>query len=145
MSASATWTAGEIPIAAESGPVGIAGWLSGHFGIDFRPFAPRLCCGGGGWVLTHLPTGYAILGIAGDFATAALVVADVAEWGDWDFTDRASVRKFRGRLEPLEAKFPERIVPPMDLPAFGNMVAPAATMRRFLCAAIEAEPREAGA
>jgi hypothetical protein len=132
----ATWTAGEIRVRSlDEHDYRLAGWINGHFTLDARPPHRRLSYLQCGWVLTHRRTGYAVLAVVGDFTTAALVAADVASWGDWDFEERERVRQFCGKLAPLFARFPEIIVTPDDFPAVPWLLVPCEKLQRFLAPA----------
>lgn len=80
------WSVGEIPLATTRGSQIVAGWLKGHFGIDFRVFLNRDEEWQGGWAITHMPTGYVMRRIFSELRIAQAFTDVVADMGDWSFT-----------------------------------------------------------
>jgi len=79
------WTAGAFEAAGPSGTTTMAGWLRGPFAMDFRPTNdgnPQVLTPFA-WVVTHLPTGWAMFAVQGSAAEARAVVTDVEPWTDW--------------------------------------------------------------
>lgn len=85
------WRLGIFDCAAGSpdGPVRLklAGWIKKPFAITPR----RLSDGGArGWHVTHLPTGWACLGVTSYLEDAQRLADELLALGDWNFVDAAS-------------------------------------------------------
>lgn len=73
-----TWRAGSFRTRGGH-PVRLAGWLYGHFGIDRRRHD--------GWHVNHIPTGFSVGCILGNFDQTRAFVEAIERGGDWNFTD----------------------------------------------------------
>lgn len=93
-------------------------WVKGLFGLDYRYNDD-----GGAWVLTHLPTGYAVFAIREPLPFAQTIADEVAEWGDWNFADPSGAARFKVRLPELRTRYPDSIVHINEFPLHHGMVA----------------------
>ena len=86
----------------------VAGWRKGLFGLDFRVFDDGDGeFAQGGFILTHIPTGYVVRQIVGVGTTRAKELADeIAESANWDFTG-APTQQCKTAIAELIAKHSE--------------------------------------
>lgn len=119
------WTPGGIRV---RGPVkgggtdefATAGWIKGSFGVDLRP---RVTYWGGplpydacicAWVITHLPTGWAVSAIDAPIATMQLLVDEIATFTDWSIITAESAVFLTARMTEFFAAHPGTFCPPTD-------------------------------
>ena len=88
MSDQKAWLVGEIPAATSHGRIPVAGWIKGHFGLDFRIWHDEISDDfTKGWCLTHIPTGRVTMGIFAPLAQAQELADAFAEMTDWSFAE----------------------------------------------------------
>lgn len=83
------WVAGEFIAKSPGDPVTlarVAGWVKGLFALDFRAVIDDdddfIGCG---WMLTHIPTGYAVQKLRCSLPDAIAIAERFAACGDWNF------------------------------------------------------------
>lgn len=119
------WTPGGIRV---RGPVkgggtdefATAGWVKGSFGVDLRPrvtywgraLPNDVCCFA--WVLTHLPTGWAVSAIDAPMATVRMLVDELALLTDWSVVTQESAVFLSARVEDFFCAPPGTFFPPSD-------------------------------
>lgn len=102
-----TWVAGEFVVKTTGGERRVAGWIKGHFALDFRPYWQRAsdrADGTVGWCLTHLVTGYSVFGLLMGLERAQAVAEEVADWANWEHVDPLSVRFLSGKKKELQER-----------------------------------------
>lgn len=119
------WTPGGIRV---RGPVktggteefATAGWIKGAFGVDLRPrvalWGERLpgdACGWA-WVVTHLPTGWAMCGVDAPMSMMRMLVDSLAKLTDWSLINAESAVFMDSRVRAFFGEHPESFFPPSD-------------------------------
>lgn len=102
------WQVGEIPLTTTRGKQIAAGWVRGHFGLDFRVMLNSEDAWQGGWAITHIPTGYVMRRIFSSLPVAKAYTDAVAEKGDWSFTglDQHTLAPLGRAVKAAMAAFP---------------------------------------
>lgn len=98
------WTIGEIPTASPAGRHPVAGWVKGSFGLDFRAAWYQQEAhpdGTAGWVITHIPTGFALFGVLMSLPAAQAIVDEIAALCDWTGITLDNSRFMKGRMQPI--------------------------------------------
>ncbi len=119
------WTPGGIRV---RGPVksggteefATAGWIKGAFGVDLRPRVaiwgeplPNDACGWA-WVVTHLPTGWAMCGIDAPMSMMRMLVDSLATLTDWSVINAESAMFMDSRVRAFFGEYPGSFFPPTD-------------------------------
>jgi hypothetical protein len=87
------WRPGGFQVSTDQGTAEVAGWLHGHFALDFRLFRDEWGdWSERGWQLTHVPTGMVAAGILAPLDRACEIADEIAAAADWDFTDPSEAR-----------------------------------------------------
>lgn len=98
------WQVAGGMLACEGVPTPVAGWQYGHLFLDFRPMvAPELREVPFAWMVSHLPTGLALVGLLTDLPQAKVLVEDLYAREDWGTvrpggTPPPAVREWRDTL-----------------------------------------------
>ncbi|HWT12281.1 MAG TPA: hypothetical protein VN231_05980 [Allosphingosinicella sp.] len=113
-----SWAVGEIRCSTDKGWQVVAGWRRELFGLDFRPvwFPDDVDPDGQmAWLLTHLPTGFGMMGLVMGLAGAQAVADEVAGWADWQHIDPLSARFLKPRVDALRERLDPRVLHPANL------------------------------
>lgn len=94
----------------DEGPRLIAGWVKPPFALDFRVWAAGEDGYDRGWLLTHLPTGFQVLGILTPLNEACEIADRVAALMDWSFDDAAGAKGKASFLKPLKEELGDKLV-----------------------------------
>lgn len=87
------WQVGEIPAITDCGRIAIAGWVRGHFGLDFRIWENAICDDyQKGWCLTHIPTGRVAMAIFAPLHRAQELADEFSLLGDWSFSENEDAK-----------------------------------------------------
>lgn len=126
---STSWIAGAFMASTNKGEFCVAGWLKGSFALDFRiwwPLDEEAPCGPVGWMLTHIPLGWGVIGLLMSLEEAQNIADEMAGWGDWSVIEPANAgfhrhrfMMLRSRLGPLGVH-PKELVPPWARTTFVN-------------------------
>jgi len=119
------WTPGGIRIRGPlknggCGDFAVAGWTKGSLGIDLRPRIsywgeplPDSVCGFA-WVVTHLPTGWAMCGIDAPTSMAQMLVDGLAKLTDWSVITVESAAFMDARIRSYFSAHPGVFFDPSD-------------------------------
>lgn len=102
------WRAGELHYVAQNDGkmVRVAAWINGIWALDFRVFKDDDELFTPGWMLTHIPTTYATLGILESLENAQAIVRQVDDLGDWNFTEVKGAMPFGAGMRAICAMMP---------------------------------------
>lgn len=102
------WRVGELQFVAKNdgNTVRLAAWVNGIWALDFRVFEDDDKLLTPGWMLTHIPTTYATLGILESLENAQSIVRHVDDLGDWNFTEAKNAISFDAGMRALCAMMP---------------------------------------
>ncbi|MFN3675314.1 MAG: hypothetical protein ACK4TC_04990 [Sphingomonas pseudosanguinis] len=119
------WTPGGIRIRGPvkgggSGDFATAGWIKGSLAMDLRPRVtfwgaplPGDVCDFA-WVVTHVPTGYAMCGIDAPPAMAQSLVDDLSRLTDWSLITVESAVFMDARIRAFFSEHPGIFFSPSD-------------------------------
>lgn len=112
-----TWSVGEITIQTSAGPRAVAGWVNGHVGLDFRAVWPAGddAPWGVGWLVTHLPSGYSMIGLVMGRESAIAIAEEISTWADWQHVDVKTAKFLYPKMAELRARLGPRWVPNKDM------------------------------
>jgi len=74
---------GPIRLSSVDGPIVIAGWHDGTFGVDWRAAYHDLDGSPGGYVVSHLGSGYALVAVIANIEDVEVFIGRLHEVGDW--------------------------------------------------------------